>query len=158
MSIVLLLVTPLLLQNCVTGKPKESFKSLESKLNLILESQNLERELIQSALHRKDEHGIKVQQTTEASSEEMEQIDQENFGRKETSSFGLGSRRVLQKLEENSKKMDAMVMFFADLKTVLDEAVKSQTKELELTSQVDELREEMQYLRLVSQSVNSFVC
>lgn len=54
---------------------------------------------------------------------------------------------IVKKLEENSKRMETMVVFLADLRNVLSQAVASQQNQVALRGEVVELREEIEYLR-----------
>lgn len=59
----------------------------------------------------------------------------------------LRENGIISKLEENSKRMDGMVEFLADLKNVLSDAITVQDKQMRFETEVVELREEIDYLR-----------
>jgi len=59
----------------------------------------------------------------------------------------LREHGIVSKLEENSKRMEKMVVFLVDLRNLLTEALTTQTRQMAFESEMVEIREEMEYLR-----------
>ncbi|CAG7732054.1 unnamed protein product, partial [Allacma fusca] len=100
-----------------------------------------------------EDPGIPAEATDpEKLNREIEDSDSDSVENKDESGTrgekdnGEVSSIIVRKLEENSKRMETMVVFLADLRNVLSEAVASQEKQVALRGEVVELREEIDYL------------
>ncbi|CAL8143625.1 unnamed protein product [Orchesella dallaii] len=87
-------------------------------------------------------------------------LDSEKFGNNAgettTTAHSLAYLRehgIVSKLEENSKRMEKMVVFLVDLRNLLTEALTTQTRQMAFESEMVEIREEMEYLRKELQSL-----
>jgi len=133
-----------------------SWGTLRHKLNQILDSESKEVGILQNllmesekSLTQTDDTGKDLSGKGNANGNEDNQVHQISSAdnKKESSISTLKEDGIIRKLEENSKRMDTMMVFFTDLRNVLSEAISAQSKQMSFESEVVELREEIEFLR-----------
>lgn len=143
---------------------------LRDKLNLILDAESREVTLLKNLL---DESHQEEERRKEDESAEKNELDtsyksQSNSWstatsppppttsttttaspttKKAHSLAYLREHGIVNKLEENSKRMEKMVVFLVDLRNLLTEALTAQARQNAFETEMVEIREEMEYLR-----------
>lgn len=120
---------------------------LRDKLNLILDAESKEVTLLKNMMDEENEHA-RVEKEGEESKVEGVGGDEDKNGGNGGLEY-LREHGIVTKLEENSKRMEKMVVFLVDLRNLLTEALTQQNRQMAMESELVEIREEMEFLRLV---------
>lgn len=121
------------------------------KLNLILNAESKEVTLLKNLLDESREERDKsayslVRAETPSTPPSTITVPPQDSSASSSVSY-LREHGILSKLEENTKRMEKMVVFLVDLRNLLTESLAYQTRQVAVESELVEIREEMEYLR-----------
>lgn len=134
------------------SKDKLSLTDWKQKLSEVLDTENEELQILHNLISQENESDessdLKEMKMEKGKVETTETASKNGDRSKASSSLDfLREEGILRKLEENTARMDGMVIFLSDLKNVLSDAIAGQDKQMRVENEMGELREEMESLR-----------
>jgi hypothetical protein len=133
-----------------------SWGSLRHKLNQILDSESKEVGILQNLLMESENSLSHPDESQSQNGQNIKENSIDTFSKDKgdksdaplsPETRNLREQGIITKLEDNSKRMDTMMVFLTDLRNVLSEAITTQSKQMNFEGEVVELREEIEYLR-----------
>lgn len=152
--VILLLAIFHRVKSSVIQHAKESAHSQKwkDKISKVLDTQSQELQVLQNLISESEKEidfssdQLSKKPSADHSGTHVQSKTKLETTERDTLEF-LREQNVLHKLEENSQRMDSMVVFLSDLKDLLSEAISAQEKQMRFETEVIELKEELESLR-----------
>lgn len=131
------------------SRVRESLDNWKDKLSQVLDTESQELQILHNLIEQ-GESGRDKKDGEIDSSHKVVTKSSSNPETKNTTPNSVAYLReegIISKLEENSQRMDSMVVFLSDLKSVLSQAISAQDMQMRFETEVVELRQEIDFLR-----------